>query len=257
MRRLSDAVRVTEGERRVMSPSVPISRFVDDPEAPTFPPEQPVDESFAVLISGKALSPPMPESQFQAEVDSTSTRAVEQGDGERIEAGASSEAVRRSSSEIRRTWKIPGTLTSKQLRFVDEYLVDLNATQAAIRAGYSKRTARAIGCENLTKPDIRTKIQARLQEHGDEAQLARERVLKGLMRIADADIGQLFDQDGKLLPVGAWPEGIAPAVKSCRSVVTGKPGAQNHGRVTMIVLHDKVRVLSRLLDYLAPKSKPQ
>lgn len=44
-----------------------------------------------------------------------------------------------------------GKLTEKQQRFVDEYLIDLNATQAAIRAGYSVKTADAIGCENLTK----------------------------------------------------------------------------------------------------------
>lgn len=45
-------------------------------------------------------------------------------------------------------------LTDKQQRFVDEYLIDLNATQAAIRAGYSEKTAKEIGSENLTKPNI-------------------------------------------------------------------------------------------------------
>jgi phage terminase small subunit len=51
-------------------------------------------------------------------------------------------------------------LTSKQQRFVDEYCVDLNATQAAIRAGYSPKTAYSIGSENLTKPEIRSALQA-------------------------------------------------------------------------------------------------
>ena len=45
-------------------------------------------------------------------------------------------------------------LTAKQMRFCEEYLIDFNATQAAIRAGYSKKTAKEIGCENLTKPNI-------------------------------------------------------------------------------------------------------
>ena len=49
-------------------------------------------------------------------------------------------------------------MTAKQQRFCDEYLIDLNATQAAIRAGYSKKTARAIGNENLMKPDIKKYI---------------------------------------------------------------------------------------------------
>lgn len=55
-------------------------------------------------------------------------------------------------------------LTEKQKRFADEYLIDLNAAQAAIRAGYSKKTAHAIGAENLTKPAIKALIDARLAE---------------------------------------------------------------------------------------------
>ncbi len=51
-------------------------------------------------------------------------------------------------------------LTQKQQRFVDEYLVDLNATQAAVRAGYSEQTARRIGPENLSKPDIAEAVAA-------------------------------------------------------------------------------------------------
>ena len=54
-------------------------------------------------------------------------------------------------------------LTAKQKRFVSEYLADLNATQAAIRAGYSKKSARAIGAENLTKPDIRAELAERMK----------------------------------------------------------------------------------------------
>ena len=55
-------------------------------------------------------------------------------------------------------------LTAKQQRFCDEYLVDLNATQAAIRAGYSVKTARVIGTENLTKPAVQEYIDKRMAE---------------------------------------------------------------------------------------------
>jgi phage terminase small subunit len=55
-------------------------------------------------------------------------------------------------------------LTAKQEMFVREYLVDLNATQAAIRAGYSTATAKDIGCENLAKPNIRARIDEALAE---------------------------------------------------------------------------------------------
>ncbi|WP_437918575.1 terminase small subunit [Sphingobacterium sp. LRF_L2] len=54
-------------------------------------------------------------------------------------------------------------LKAKQRRFVEEYCVDFNATQAAIRAGYSEKTAKSIGCENLTKPDIVAAIDERLE----------------------------------------------------------------------------------------------
>lgn len=55
-------------------------------------------------------------------------------------------------------------LTAKQKRFVEEYLIDCNATQAAIRAGYSKKTAKQIGQENLTKPDLKKCIDEQLEK---------------------------------------------------------------------------------------------
>lgn len=55
-------------------------------------------------------------------------------------------------------------MTAKQQRFCDEYLIDLNATQAAIRAGYSKKTATVIAAENLTKPNIKEYIEKRMAE---------------------------------------------------------------------------------------------
>ncbi|RZJ92465.1 MAG: terminase small subunit [Chryseobacterium sp.] len=54
-------------------------------------------------------------------------------------------------------------LTTKQLRFIEEYMVDFNATAAAKRAGYSSNTARAIGHENLTKPNIKSEIELRIK----------------------------------------------------------------------------------------------
>jgi len=77
-----------------------------------------------------------------------------------------------------------GDLTQKQQRFVDEYLVDMNATQAAIRAGYSQKTAYSIGAENLGKPLIRTAIAARQRETARNLTLSREDVVAGLHREA-------------------------------------------------------------------------
>lgn len=74
-------------------------------------------------------------------------------------------------------------LTSKQQRFCDEYLIDLNATQAAIRAGYSEKTARAIGAENLTKPDIKEYIEKRMAEKEKELIADQDEVLRYLTAV--------------------------------------------------------------------------
>ncbi|PHP66715.1 terminase small subunit [Zhengella mangrovi] len=71
-------------------------------------------------------------------------------------------------------------LTAKQRRFVDEYLVDLNATQAAIRAGYSAKTAAAVGHENLKKPDIAAAVQERQAKAAERAQITVDNVIAGL-----------------------------------------------------------------------------
>ena len=74
-------------------------------------------------------------------------------------------------------------LTAKQEMFVQEYLIDLNATQAAIRAGYSPHTAKDIGCENLSKPNIRACIDKALAERSRRTGINADRVLRELARI--------------------------------------------------------------------------
>ena len=73
-------------------------------------------------------------------------------------------------------------LTEKQKRFCDEYLIDLNATQAAIRAGYSKKTANRIATENMSKPVIRNYIDERLKQLEDERIAKADEVLKYLTK---------------------------------------------------------------------------
>lgn len=74
-----------------------------------------------------------------------------------------------------------GDLTDKQAAFVREYLVDLNATQAAIRAGYSKKTARKIGSENLSKPDIATAIRKALEARSERTEVTQDWVISRLV----------------------------------------------------------------------------
>ena len=74
-------------------------------------------------------------------------------------------------------------LNPKQRRFVDEYLVDLNATKAAERAGYKARSAYSIGQENLTKPEIAAAIQAEQDARAQRVQVRADEVLRELVAI--------------------------------------------------------------------------
>ena len=74
-------------------------------------------------------------------------------------------------------------MTTKQKLFCDEYLIDLNATQAAIRAGYSEKTAGAMGAENLKKPYIREYIDQRLAEKEDALVAKQDEVMKYLTSV--------------------------------------------------------------------------
>ena len=75
-------------------------------------------------------------------------------------------------------------LTVKQKRFVDEYLVDFNATQAALRAGYSKKTANTIAAQNLAKLSIQTEISRRQKDLQRRTEVSQDRVVKELARVA-------------------------------------------------------------------------
>lgn len=79
-------------------------------------------------------------------------------------------------------------LTQKQKAFVAEYLIDLNATQAAIRAGYSKKTAGQIGDENLKKPVIAKAIQEAMKARSTRTEITQDMVLNELAKIAFSDI---------------------------------------------------------------------
>lgn len=87
-------------------------------------------------------------------------------------------------------------LTDKQQRFVAEYLVDLNATQAAIRAGYSVKTAGSVGFENLKKPEIAAAVQSAMKARAQRTEITADRVLQELARIAFFDIRKLYNETG-------------------------------------------------------------
>ena len=88
-------------------------------------------------------------------------------------------------------------LTAKQKAFVREYLVDLNATQAAIRAGYSSNTATKIASENLTKPDIQKAVQAALKAREKRTEVTQDYVITKLREIVEKEASDGPDSELK------------------------------------------------------------
>lgn len=103
-------------------------------------------------------------------------------------------------------------LTDKQQRFVEEYIIDLNATQAAIRAGYSEDSAKQIGSENLSKPDIQDAIEKLRDKISKKCEVTVERVLKEYAKLAFLDIRKAFDENGNLKPISELDNDTAAAV---------------------------------------------
>ncbi|QDJ58473.1 terminase small subunit [Weissella hellenica] len=91
-------------------------------------------------------------------------------------------------------------LTEKQKRFADEYIQSGNATQSAIKAGYSKKTARSMGQENLTKPDIKNYINERMKDVNEDGILTAKQVMK---RYSDIVTGKLKETVVVGTPFGA------------------------------------------------------
>src|SRR5579875_2449812 len=101
-------------------------------------------------------------------------------------------------------------LTPKQKRFVEEYLIDLNATQAAIRAGYSAKNADKIGSELLGKTRVAEAIQKAMDERSKRTEITADRVLQELARIAFDDIKNYLEFRTERQEVGINPENGEP-----------------------------------------------
>lgn len=103
-------------------------------------------------------------------------------------------------------------LNEKQLRFIAEYLIDLNATKAAKRAGYSEKTASVQGFDLLRKPEIQAELEAAISARAERTQITADRVLKELGRIAFFDPRKLLNSDGSPKPLEELDDDTAGAI---------------------------------------------
>ncbi|EMP3663270.1 terminase small subunit [Pseudomonas aeruginosa] len=97
-------------------------------------------------------------------------------------------------------------LTKKQRLFVDEYLIDLNATQAAIRAGYSARRATEIGYQLLQRPEVAQAIQAAMAERSKRTEVEADYVIRRLREIDEMDVLDILEDDGSFRSIRDWPK---------------------------------------------------
>lgn len=131
-------------------------------------------------------------------------------------------------------------LTNKQLRFCEEYLVDLNATQAAIRAGYPAGSAGAIGCENLKKPNISARIALEMAERSKRTGINADRVLEELGKVAFVNPTDLVDSEtGEIKESASLEDRAAIAAIRVKQIPTEHgTGVEREVRLT-----DKIKAL--------------
>ena len=149
-------------------------------------------------------------------------------------------------------------MTPKQARFVSEYLIDLNATQAAMRAGYSAKTANEQGSRLLTNVSVRSGIEEAMKARANRTEITQDRVLKELARIAFFDLRTLYREDGSLKAMHELDDAAA-AVLAGVDVVETKGNAAIGGEdgirhvpeyVKKVKIPDKVGALGLAMRHL-------
>ena len=138
-------------------------------------------------------------------------------------------------------------LTEKQQRFVDEYLIDLNATQAAIRAGYSVKTPDKQGYQLVEKTRVAEAISEKMAERSRRTGVNQDRVVMELAKIAFVNAADVIDSDDATIKAGATADDTA-AIQSVKVKVI--PTKEGEGVEREIRLNDKLKALELLGKHL-------
>jgi len=144
-------------------------------------------------------------------------------------------------------------LTPRQQRFVEEYMIDLNASAAAVRAGYSPKTARFIGHENLTKPNIQSAVSSARSQLAKRSEVSLDWVISQYMKIASANPFDYlqFHPDGTVTPKRAEIlRDLGTAIVEY-SEDEELVESVELGQVRRVRLHIKIRLANRMAALLA------
>lgn len=147
-------------------------------------------------------------------------------------------------------------LNAREAAFVREYLVDLNATRAAVRAGYSERGAAVTGLRLLRRAKVAAAISEASKARAERTELKADDVIRELMLVAFADLGLAFDAAGKMLPLTQMPPGVRRTLASIEvdEMDLGTRDDEGNpvplGMTRKVKLWDKLRALELLGKHL-------
>ena len=137
-------------------------------------------------------------------------------------------------------------LNAKQRLFVVEYLKDLDAQKAYVRAGYNTSTAHVGAFKLIKRPHIAAAIKAAMDKRADKIGISADEVLEEIRRLAMVDIGQAYDEHGALLPLSMMPPEVRRAIASIETEL----GTEKRGDIVKVKLWDKVASLKLLAQHL-------
>lgn len=143
--------------------------------------------------------------------------------------------------------KISG-LEDKQEMFCREYLKDLNGTQAAIRAGYSAKTARQISDNLLSKVDIQTFIDSLKEKRADKLEISAEKVLAELAKIGFSDLKDFLNNDYSLKNLDQIDTSKSGAIQSIQKEII--QGETYTNTTVKFKLHDKLSALEKIAKHI-------
>lgn len=147
----------------------------------------------------------------------------------------------------------PKPLHPRKEAFCGEYIIDFNAYQSAIRAGYSEKSARHMGCMMLQEPAIIERVQQLIAERSQRTEITADRVLREVARIGLSDVRRLFTKTGTMVPIHELDDDTAAAVANIEVMEEYQGRGDDRvlvGHVKKIKLWDKNSAAEKLMKHL-------
>lgn len=146
-------------------------------------------------------------------------------------------------------------LTEKQRMFCKEYIIDLNATQAAIRAGYSEISAGSIGNENMQKPEIQLYVQELIKKRSERLEITADMVLREYAKIAFIDIRKFYHESGQMKLPHELTDDAAASISGIEldEIWAFNPESEQKekvGETKKVKMHSKVSALDSMAKHL-------